>query len=131
MFLCKGTKSGVNKAVRAGQKKAHILEVELLKMDEEEKKLNINRCDYVTSAAEYYGKTIAYVSIPQKKSKNTFRNLCVTILVVIIIVIVSFYIMIARFKTQRPKTVYTNFFHSFFSVVTSTTIICHFFSLNF
>ena len=78
MFLCKGTKSGVNKAVRAGQKKAHILEVELLKMDEEEKKLNINRCDYVTSAAEYYGKTIAYVSIPQKKSKNTFRNLCVT-----------------------------------------------------
>ena len=103
MFLCKGTKSGVNKAVRAGQKKAHILEVELLKMDEEEKKLNINRCDYVTSAAEYYGKTIAYVSIPQKESKNTFRNLCVTILVVIIIVIVSFYIMIARFKTRRSK----------------------------
>ena len=54
-----------------------------------------------------------------KKSKNTFRNLCVTILVVIIIVIVSFYIMIARFKTQRPKQC-TNFFHSF-------SICCNFY----
>ena len=113
MFLCKGTKSGVNKAVRAGQKKAHILEVELLKMDEEEKKLNINRCDYVTSAAEYYGKTIAYVSIPQKNQKNTFRNLCVTILVVIIIVISLLLYNDSAFQNTKTKTVYTNFLHSF------------------